>query len=111
MRVKDQLIEFLKNKAHIMGLFADSGGPDGMVKPGLVEVARASGALMIPFSVRALPKLIFPLRKKYTFPLPFSSIEVFWGAPIDGSTITIEQCQEALDLQVERASRSESSSC
>ena len=104
IRVKDQLIEYLIKESPIMGLFADSGGPDGMIKPGLIDVARESRAILIPFSIKARPKLIFPFPKKYTFPLPFSSIDVFWGEPMDGDTISEEQCQKALELQTDRAS-------
>jgi len=104
VRVRDQLIDFLKSGSHGVGLFADSGGPDGIVRPGLPEVARESEAMLVPFALKARPMLMLQWPKKFGFPLPFSSIEVFWGQPFLGSTATVENCQKALDMQVERAS-------
>ncbi len=75
-----------------------------MVKPGLPEVARESEAILVPVALRARPVVMLRWPRKYGFPLPFSSIEVFWGEPFDGSTATLEHCQKALNMQVERAS-------
>ena len=105
VRARDQLIDFLRSGPHVVGLFADSGGPDGIVRPGLPEVARESDAMMVPFAMRARPVVMPRWPKKFGFPLPFSSIETFWGPPLHGSTATVEHCQKALDAQVERASK------
>lgn len=105
VRPKDQLIDFLRSGPYVVGLFADSGGPDGIVKPGLPEVARESEALMIPFAVKARPVVMVPWPKKFGVPLPFSSIEAFWGPPFPGNRATVEYCQKALKVQVERAKR------
>ena len=104
IRAKDQLVDFLRSGPYVVGLFADSGGPDGIVRPGLPEVARQSEAMLIPFAISARPTVMLTRPKKFSFPLPFSSIEVFWGQPIDGSTASVEHCQKALVMQVERAS-------
>jgi lysophospholipid acyltransferase (LPLAT)-like uncharacterized protein len=104
IRAKDQLVDFLRSGPYVVGLFADSGGPYGIIKPGLPEVARESEAMLVPFAVSASPVVMLRWPRKYGFPLPFSSIEVFWGQPFDGSTVTVEDCQKALDMQVKRAS-------
>jgi len=104
IRAKDQLVDFLRSGPYVVGLFADSGGPDGIVRPGLPEVARRSEAMIIPFAISARPAVTLTWPKKFSFPLPFSSIEVFWGLPIDGSKASVEHCKKALDMQVERAS-------
>jgi lysophospholipid acyltransferase (LPLAT)-like uncharacterized protein len=104
VRPKDQLVDFLRGEPYVVGLFADSGGPDGIVRPGLPEVARRSEAMLIPFAINARPAVNLTRPKKFCFPLPFSSIEVFWGQPIDSSAASVEHCQKALDMQVERAS-------
>lgn len=104
IRAKDQILDFLRSGPHSVGLFADSGGPDGIVKPGLPEVARKSEAILIPFAMKARPVVMLRRPKKFALPMPFSSIEVFWGHPLEGRTATLEHCQKALDIQVERAS-------
>ena len=104
VRPKDQIVDFLRSGPHVVGLFADSGGPDGIVRPGLPEVARRSEAMLIPFAISARPAVMLALPKKFTFPLPSSSIEVYWGEPIDGNNASVENCQKAIDIQVERAS-------
>jgi lysophospholipid acyltransferase (LPLAT)-like uncharacterized protein len=103
-RPKDQLVNFLRSGPYVVGLFADSGGSDGIVRPGLPEVARRSEAMLIPFAISARPAVTLTRPKKFSFPLPFSSIEVFWRQPIDGSNVSVEHCQKALDMKVERAS-------
>jgi len=109
VRPKDQIVDFLRSGPHVVGLFADSGGPDGIVRPGLPEVARRSEAMLIPFAISARPAVMLALPKKFTFPLPSSSIEVYWGEPIDGNNASVENCQKAIDIQVERASRGKNS--
>jgi lysophospholipid acyltransferase (LPLAT)-like uncharacterized protein len=104
VRPKDQLVDFLRSGPYVVGLFADSGGSDGIVRPSLPEVARRSGAMLIPFGISARPAVNLTWPKKFSFPLPFSSIEVFWGQPIDGSNASVEHYQKALESQVERAS-------
>jgi lysophospholipid acyltransferase (LPLAT)-like uncharacterized protein len=61
--------------------------------------------MLIPFAISARPAVILTRPKKFSFPLPFSSIEVFWGQPIDGSKASVEHCQKALDVLAERASK------
>ena len=102
VRPKDQIVDFLRSGPYVVGLFADSGGSDGIVRPGLPEVARLSEAILIPFAINARPSVNLTWPKKFSFPLPFASFTVFWGQPIDGSTASVEHCQKALDMQVKR---------
>jgi lysophospholipid acyltransferase (LPLAT)-like uncharacterized protein len=104
IRAKDQLVDFLRNGPCVIGLFADSGGPYGMVKPGLPEVARESDSMLVPFAVSSNPVVMMRKPRKYGFPLPFSSMEVFWGRPFEGNKVTVKDCQKALIMQMERSS-------
>jgi hypothetical protein len=61
--------------------------------------------MLIPFAMSARPTVMLKWPKKFNFPLPLSSIEVFWGQPIDGRTASVQHCKKALDMQVERASK------
>lgn len=96
-RPKEQLIEFLRDEHPIIGMFADSGGPDGQVRQGLVDLARATESWMLPFSMRTTPGLAVGYRQRYFIPLPFSTVTAFHGAPLDGRWITRQQCQTALE--------------
>jgi lysophospholipid acyltransferase (LPLAT)-like uncharacterized protein len=61
--------------------------------------------MLIPFALSARPAAMLTWPKKFNFPLPFSSIEVYWGEPIEGSNASVANCQKAIDIQVERASK------
>jgi lysophospholipid acyltransferase (LPLAT)-like uncharacterized protein len=99
---KTQIIDLLKAERPIIGIFVDSGGPDGEVRPGFLEVARAAEALLVPLAWHARP--VVPLRlsgRRYCLPAPFSRITAYHGQPIDGVTATRDNCRDAL-LALER---------
>ncbi|NIM48253.1 MAG: hypothetical protein GTO22_03180 [Gemmatimonadales bacterium] len=80
-----------------IGLFADAGGPYGRVKPGLAEIARETGAWLVPLVVRGRPLIRLSRPWRYLFPLPFCSLRAYHGEPFDGREATVARCQEALD--------------
>jgi hypothetical protein len=99
---KTQIIDLLKAERPIIGIFVDSGGPDGEVRRGFLEVARAAEALLVPLAWHARP--VVPLRlsgRRYCLPAPFSRITAYHGQPIDGVTATRDNCRDAL-LALER---------
>jgi len=103
---KQQLIDLLRREPQsILALFPDSGGPDGEVRPGLVEVARETGALLVPIAVRACPVLIVGSSRRYGLPLPFCTVTAFHGDPVDGRGATSQAIQKALEEQDNRARR------
>jgi lysophospholipid acyltransferase (LPLAT)-like uncharacterized protein len=109
---KAQLIDLLKSERPIIGLFPDSGGPDGQVRPGFVEVARAAEALLIPMAWHARPVLaVRKTPRRYFLPVPFSRVMAYYGQPIDGTRTTRDDCRHALEslegLQRAAASTSE----
>lgn len=67
------------------------------MKPGILEVARACGAQIVPFQVRSTPAIAFGKKLKHLLPVPFSRVDVRRGEPLDGTT-TLEDCQKALDV-------------
>ena len=81
----------------VIGLFADAGGPDGEVKQGLVDLAQATESWMVPMTMRAKPALAVGSRQRYFIPFPFSSVTAFHGKPLDGCSITRQQCQATLE--------------
>lgn len=94
---KVQLIDLLNAERPVIGLFPDSGGPDGQVRPGFVEVARATEALLVPMAWHARPVLVVRSPRRYCLPLPFSRIMAYYGHPIDGTGATRDDCRHALE--------------
>ena len=100
---RQQLIDFISASPdkRIVGLITDAGGPYGEAKGGLLDVARATKALLVPIAVRSRPVLFSRLPRRYAWPLPFARLEPHYGEPVDGSTATLDQCEKAL-MDVDR---------
>ena len=102
IRPRQQLIELLAGTRQTIGLFTDAGGPDERVKPGIIEIARETGAQLLPIAVHAKPVFRFPGPRRYLFPLPFARMVAHYAEPLDGRHCTLEECQHALDLLEDR---------
>jgi lysophospholipid acyltransferase (LPLAT)-like uncharacterized protein len=102
IKPKDQLINLLKRERPIIGLFPDSGGPDSHIRSGFVDVAQATGALLIPMVWHSRPVLIFRSPRRYYFPIPFSRVIAYYGRPIEGTCVTSNDCRNALEELEER---------
>lgn len=95
---KAQIIHLLKAERPVIGVFVDSGGPDGQVRPGFLEVARAAEALLVPMAWHARPVLALRTpRRRYYVPVPFSRITAYHGQPLDGVDATLDDCRDALE--------------
>lgn len=105
VRPKAQLIDLLAGGRDVIGLFPDSGGPDGEVRPGMVEVARAVQALLVPMAMDSHPVIGIPGPRQYWLPLPFSRVAVYYGEPLDGRHCTLAACQGALEELERRMNR------
>lgn len=106
IRPKQQIIDLLCSGRSRIALAADAGGPYRRVKPGLPEIARAADALLVPFVVRGRGVLLLRRRVRYDVPLPFCSLVLYYGAPLDGRDATVAACQQALEDEESRARRS-----
>jgi lysophospholipid acyltransferase (LPLAT)-like uncharacterized protein len=94
---RDQIIAFLTETRRSVLLFPDSGGPYWKLKPGLLDIARAGNAWLVPFDLGLRPPTWVGGAMKHLVPLPFARIEIFTGEPIDSRGATLEECQEALE--------------
>jgi len=95
---RTQIINLLKAERPVIGVFVDSGGPDGQVRPGFLEVARAAEALLVPMAWHARPVIVLRTpRRRYCLPLPFSQITAYHGQPMDGINATRDDCRDALE--------------
>jgi lysophospholipid acyltransferase (LPLAT)-like uncharacterized protein len=93
---REQIADYIRATGRPILNLPDSGGPYGIMKPGILEVARACGAQIVPFQVEAKRSLSVGRALKHVIPLPFSRIDVRRGAALDG-TATRDDCQRALD--------------
>jgi lysophospholipid acyltransferase (LPLAT)-like uncharacterized protein len=96
-RPKEQIAHALVTRGGHLALAADSGGPYGRVKKGLLDIAQASGSLLVPLTFRG--RRVVRLRHPVThyIPLPFCSLVVHDGEPLDARRVDLAQCQEAMD--------------
>ncbi len=97
VRPKQQLTDFLAESRRIIGLFPDAGGPEGEMRPGIVEVARATNSLLVPMAVTARPVATIRAPQRLCLPLPFSSVSAYWDEPIAGDEATVNRCRTALE--------------
>ena len=72
-------------------------GPRYRVQPGLVLVAKRTGAAILPMTFGARRKRILPSWDAFLLPLPFSRVVVIYGEPIYVPTDA-----SAADLEVKR---------
>lgn len=106
VRPRDQIIEFIRTRKRPIGLIPDAGGPYRRVKPGITEIARATNALVVPLVPAARGTLTAHWPKRFRFPLPFCSVTVHTGTPLDPANLTAEECQAALESVEREASQS-----
>ena len=93
---REQIAHYIRSTGRPTLNLPDSGGPYGVVKPGILEVARACDARLVPFHVSAARVLSVGKTLGHEVPLPYCRIEVRRGHPLDGGA-TVDDCQRALD--------------
>lgn len=82
---KEEMIEELKKG--VPGAVTVDGpkGPAFKVKLGIIQMAKESGAMIIPYTVKAKKYKQFQSWDGFQLPLPFSKIVVHYGVPIEVS--------------------------
>ena len=97
-----QLIDYVRATGRSIVNLPDSGGPYGVMKPGILEVARACDALVVPFAVAAQPALTLGRTLRHVVPLPFARVTLRCAAPLHDPTV--DECQRAIDRVVTECS-------
>jgi lysophospholipid acyltransferase (LPLAT)-like uncharacterized protein len=92
-----QLVDYVRGSRRSIVNLPDSGGPYGVMKPGILEVARACDALVVPFVVDAHPALTLGRVLRQLVPLPFARVTLRHAAPRAAVELTVDDCQRALD--------------
>ena len=73
----------LANEGYSLGHIVDGPrGPFGIVKPGIVTIARLSGMPILPTIISAKSKWTFESWDKFILPKPFSKIKIKFGMPV-----------------------------
>jgi len=105
VRPGQQIIELIETSPEppILGLIPDAGGPYGKLKPGILRIARATGADLVPVTVRAHPFLLQRQPARYVIPLPLGQVDVFVGTALDGSVVGPREAHDALQTLDQQA--------
>ena len=76
-------------------------GPRMRVSPGIVQLARLSGAPIFPLACSARPRRVFDTWDRFIVPLPFCRGVFLWGAPImvprDADDAAVEAARRLLE--------------
>lgn len=99
----EQISEYLKTNKTIL-LFPDSGGPYLKVRKGLIRMAQASGAMVIPIAATARPRFVVGCRMRHRYPFPGAKLNCMAGKPVEliakgapnSEEQNIHRCEQAL---------------
>ncbi len=94
---KAEMIELLKMGYPGAVTVDGPRGPALKVKRGIIEMAKESGAMIVPYTIKAQRKITFNSWDNFQLPLPFTRIKVFYGRPVDVSALSVEQGQVAVE--------------
>lgn len=96
-----QLSEIFNTSETPIVIHPDSGGPFLKVKPGLLKLAAATHASLIPLAFRCSPRISIGKHLNHQLPVPTSVIKFALGNPIsfDGrdEVTTLRDCGAALE--------------
>jgi lysophospholipid acyltransferase (LPLAT)-like uncharacterized protein len=81
-------------------------GPRCEVKPGLVQLGRATGAPIVPIALAAAPRRRLGSWDRMQLPLPFARVAIHFGTPVDvgdGGDAARARVQAAMNATVAEA--------
>ncbi len=76
------MVRFFKGGANLAITPDGPQGPRHIVQIGVVELARQTGAPILPVTYAASRKKVFSSWDHFIFPLPFSRVVFRWGEPV-----------------------------
>jgi lysophospholipid acyltransferase (LPLAT)-like uncharacterized protein len=80
-RALANLLRILEDRPGVVHIVDGPRGPKGVVKPGLIGMAQASGAAIIPIFVSAHRAWVMGSWDRFLVPKPFSRVKIRWGEP------------------------------
>jgi len=75
------LLRALEKNPAVVHVVDGPQGPKGEVKPGLIMMARMSGAVILPVIVSADKAWVMGSWDRFLVPKPFSKVTITWGQP------------------------------
>jgi lysophospholipid acyltransferase (LPLAT)-like uncharacterized protein len=80
-------------------------GPARQAKPGVVALASATGAALVPVGIAARPSVRFGSWDRVLLPLPFARVRCVYGSPllVPKRTGDLETWRKELEAQLDRA--------
>lgn len=89
-----------------LGLTVDGPvGPRGVVKPGLIEIAKLTGVPIVPVATGSRHHWTFRSWDAFEFPKPFTRVGVWFAPPVLVSADATSEDLEEKRLEVERSLR------
>ena len=101
MRAFKQMIRTIKGRLNLVITPDGPKGPRAKVKSGVVEVARLTGAPIVPVSFSTSRRRFLKSWDAFLVPVPFSRAVYIWGEPMyvppTATKDEVAKCQEALE--------------
>jgi lysophospholipid acyltransferase (LPLAT)-like uncharacterized protein len=94
---REQIADYVRRSGRSIFLLPDAGAPYGVVKPGVVSIARACAVPVVPVHVRCSRAFVVGRTLRHLVPLPGAEITVRFGDPIPPEDVDVTSCQRALD--------------
>lgn len=82
MRALKQMIRAVKGRLNLVVTPDGPKGPRAKVRPGVIEVAKLTGAPIVPVSFSASRRRILQSWDAFLVPVPFSRAVYIWGEPM-----------------------------
>ncbi len=97
----EKLIAHVKGNGLAFHFLDGPTGPMGKVKPGVIKLAKQTGAVLFPARVRADKAWFFHSWDRFMLPKPFARVEIQFGPPVEFSpdmdTTQFEQDRQFLE--------------
>ncbi len=72
-------------------------GPAKKVKPGIIKMAQEAGIPIVPYAPYGRRYWEFNSWDKFRLPKPFTTIDVYYGEPVEVGGLSMEEAQEKLE--------------
>jgi len=103
---REQIAEYVRESGASILLLPDAGGPYRVAKPGIVELAKLTGAPVLPLSVRHRGARTLGHELRHVLSLPGTHLSLRAGPLIPSEEVTLPRCQRALsDLEPDENNR------
>lgn len=96
------ILKALKTNPAVIHFVDGPTGPKGVVKPGIISMARVSGAVIVPVIVSVDRAWIIRSWDRFLVPKPFSKVTIEWGSPLAVPRDLDPAADEEFRLEIQR---------